>query len=360
VGSIRLWDSGVIWRQIERSNGVFDFSRLDAAVDTARSHGARVLLVLGQTPRFHASRPSSRGAYGAGAASMPSLTSWRQYVYKVVRRYKGRGVDYQIWNEANVVGYWNGNASQMAKLTQVASGIINRNDSSAKVIGPAFALRLTTQRKWLSTFYAQRVGGKKVSAYVDAVSLNLYPLPSAAPEASMTLLDAGRTLLRRDGVSKPIWNTEINYGLLGGGSAKDIARAKEAAYVGRTFVLNAAAGVKRVYWYAWDLQHLANTQLTASNGTSLTQAGVAYQVVRSWLLNTRVRGCARDSRGTYTCTLGYSGGVKRIFWNPSRWVTVTAVGSARERVGLQGGVKPLTGGERLSVGQSPIMVRSAR
>ena len=102
IGEIRLWDSGVNWRQIETSNGVFNFTHLDAEVAAARAHGARVLLVLGQTPRFHSTKPGKRGSYGLGAASMPTQTAWTNYVFKVVNRYKGRGVDYQVWNEANV------------------------------------------------------------------------------------------------------------------------------------------------------------------------------------------------------------------------------------------------------------------
>jgi hypothetical protein len=360
VGNIRLWDSGVAWRQIETANGVFDFSNLDAQVDAARAHGARVLLVLGQTPRFHSTRPGKRGTYGLGAASMPTQSSWTNYVYKLVNRYKGRGVDYQVWNEANVSGYWNGTPAQMAKLTHWTSRIVNNNDASAQVVAPALATRLTGQRAWLRTFYAQRTGGKKVAAYVDAVSLNLYPLPKQAPEASMTLLNASRIMLSRAGVRKPIWNTEINYGLPGGGSATNITRAKEAAYVARTLVLNAENNIKRVFWYAWDLQNLANTQLTYTNGTSLTPAGKAYQVVRGWLLAGRTKGCARDGRGTYTCTLAYSGGVKRIYWNPSRKVTVRAVKSARASVGLYGVEKPLSGGEAIGVGSAPVMGRSAK
>jgi hypothetical protein len=360
IGAVRLWDSGVNWRQIETSPGVFDFSRLDAEVDAARGNGASVLLVLGQTPRFHATKPGKRGTYGLGAASMPTLTSWKNYVFKVVHRYKGRGVDYQVWNEANVSGYWQGSAAQMAKLTQVASQVVNRNDGSAKVVAPALATRLTGQRAWLRSFYAQRVGGKKVAAYVDAVSLNLYPVANASPESSMTLLSASKTMLHQAGVTKPIWNTEINYGLLGGGTARRIARTKQAAYVARTFLLNAAAGVKRVYWYSWDVQKLANTQLTFGNGTSLTKAGLAYKVTRLWLLGSRVKSCTHDSRGTYTCTLNYPGGVKRVYWNPSRKVIVRAVPSARAVVTLMGAEHAITGGEQIGVGRSPVMVRSGK
>ena len=37
-----------------------------------REHGASVLLVLGQTPRFHSTRPGAPGAYGPGATAMPT------------------------------------------------------------------------------------------------------------------------------------------------------------------------------------------------------------------------------------------------------------------------------------------------
>lgn len=360
VGSIRLWDTGVTWRQIETAEGVFDFSRLDAQVAAARSRGAQVLLVLGQTPRFHSTRPGLRGTYGLGAASMPTYAAWTRYVAKVVARYRGRGVDYQVWNEANVRGYWNGTPAQMAKLTKWTSRIVGNNDPSAQVVAPALATRLTGQRAWLRSFYAQRTGGRKVASYVDVVALNLYPLPKQQPEASLKLLAASRTMLAAAGVHKPIWNTEINYGLLGGGTARNISRAREAAYVARTLVLNASNNVKRMFWYAWDLQSLANTELTFTNDTSLTRAGTAYQLVRGWLVYTRSKGCVRDSRGTYTCTFAYSSGVKRIYWNPSRKVVVRAVKSARASVGLYGVQRPLSGGEAIGVGRAPVLVRSAR
>ena len=360
VGAVRLWDSGVSWREIETAPGRFDFTRVDAQVNAARAHGASVLLVLGQTPRFHSTKPGQRGSYGLGAAAMPTETSWKNYVFAVVKHFKGRGVDYQVWNEANVAGYWQGTPKQMATLTRLASTVVNRNDSSAKVVSPAMATRLSSQRLWLRTFYAQKTGGKKVSAYVDVVSLNLYPLASQKPEASMTLLAATRTMLRAAGVRKPIWNTEINYGLLGGGTAKTVAADTQAAYVGRTFLLNAASDVKRVYWYSWDLQRLANTRLTFADGVTLTRAGTAYNVVRGWLLGSRVSGCPRDKAGTYICTMTYSGGVKRVYWNPSRKTSVRTVKSARAAVNLLGSERVLHGGERIAVTKSPVMVRSAK
>jgi hypothetical protein len=360
VGTVRLWDSGVSWRDIETADGVYDFRTLDAQVAAARAHHAKVLLVLGQTPRFHSSHPRRWGFHGYGAASMPAKASWIDYVYTVVRRYRGQHLDYQVWNEANVAGFWNGTPRQMARLTRWTARVVANNDPRAKVVAPALAVRLTGQRRWLRTFYGTRVGRRPVASYVDVVSLNLYPKAKQGPEASMKLLGAARTMLARAGVHRPIWNTEINYGLRGGAAAGNIARAREAAFVARTLVLNAESNVKRMFWYAWDLQRLANTELTFADGTTLTRAGVAYKVARGWLLGTRTRGCARDRRGTWSCVVRSARGVKRVYWHPGGRVTVHTVRSARVLVDLRGHRTRLHGRTGIRVGGAPVMVRSRR
>jgi hypothetical protein len=349
----------VSWRDLETSPGVFNFGPLDYLVATARAHGAKPMLVLGQTPRFHSSHPSWSGAYGKGAATMPNLGSWKRYVATVGARY-GSTVDYQVWNEPNVVGYWRGTPAQMAKLTRITNGVLHRWAPKATVVAPSFPVRLAAQRSWISRYYARKTGGHKVASYVDVVSLNLYPPKVGTPETSMTLLREMRRILAARGVHKPIWNTEINYGLIGNGAnARNISNRRQAANVTRTFVLNAANGVRRVYWYAWDLQGLGNTDLTKRNDATLTKAGVAYRVVSSWLVGTRVQACS-VSAGTYTCIARYSNGVKRIYWNPSGKTTVRAIGSATYTEGMLGSRRKLHGGERLSVGYAPILVRSKR
>jgi polysaccharide biosynthesis protein PslG len=348
----------VSWRDLETSPGVFNFARLDSLVATARSHGAKPMLVLGQTPRFHASHPSWAGAYGKGAATMPNLTAWKSYIATVAARY-GSAVDYQVWNEPNVVGYWRGTPAQMATLTRTAHGVLDKWAPKATVVAPSFPVRLAAQRSWISRYYARKTGGHKVASYVDVVSLNLYPPKVGSPETSMTLLHQMRRILAARGVHKPIWNTEINYGLIGNGSnARNISLRHQAANVTRTYVLNAANGIKRVYWYAWDLHGIGNTDLTARNNATLTKAGNAYGVVSSWLLGGRVGGCSVGSDGLYTCVVRYSGGVKRIYWNPSRRSSVRAVGSSTYTEAMLGARRTLHGGERLSVGYAPILVRS--
>ena len=82
------------------------------------------------------------------------------------------------------------------------------------------------------------------------------------PEDSIALLRPRAGLLAKDEVpvGMPIWNTEVNYGLHAGGNAgtpaTPIPAARQVAYVMRTYLLNAAQGVKRVDWYAYDMGNL--------------------------------------------------------------------------------------------------------
>lgn len=361
VGSLRLWDSGVTWRELEYASGKWNFAQLDSVVATARAKKARPLLVLGQTPRFHATHPGQVGFYGAGASSMPKMSAWKRYVATVAQRY-GTKVEYQVWNEPNVRGFFRGTPKQMAALTAATRHVLKTWAPGATLVAPSFPVRLATQRSWLSRYYAQKTGGHRVASYLDVVALNLYPLVNGRPEASMQLLRASRKVLAARGVhGKPIWNTEVNYGLTGRGTkAKNISRRREAAYVARTYVLNAANNVKRVYWYAWDLQGIGNTEMTYSNDASLAPGGTAFTVVSSWLVGGRMRGCSVNSRGTYTCTVTYSGGVKRIYWNPTRAASIRTVGSATSYQGTLGKTKSVHGKKLLKVNYAPIMVRSRR
>ena len=124
VGSMRAWDAGVTWRDLEPAPGQFEFSRLDAIVDTAEQNDADVLLVLGQTPAFHAVDPAAESFYGEGASSPPKMAAWRLYVRTVAERYADRPVILQVWNEANVDGFWRGTPQEMADLTAAAHDVL--------------------------------------------------------------------------------------------------------------------------------------------------------------------------------------------------------------------------------------------
>lgn len=381
VGAVRLWDGGVSWRDIETSPGVYDFTKLDEIVRQANARNVEVTLVLGQTPDFYATSSSA-------ATSMPNdLGAWERYVRALVTRYAPpnwggvRGIGaYQVWNEVNVVNYWTGSPEQMRTLTRSAYGVIKSVDPGALVVGPSMGTRLSGQVRWIGGFYYPQAGKPAIWKSMDAIGLHLYPTDSKTPEHVMTTYNQVRKALAVRGVpaGKPVWNTEINYGaktgsgLTHGGSATPISAQKQAAFVIRTFMLQAARGIKRVHWYAWDMRNLgsggpiANTLLTDPNdGTTVTLAGKAFALVQGWMVGGTLVGatrsalpCAKDRLGTYTCVIKYSGGFKRVYWNPNKRVRITTVKSATQLVRGDGTTSRIRGGSKQYVGFLPVMVRS--
>ena len=355
VGSLRAWDAGVTWREIETTPGQYDFSRLDAMVDQAEQHDSDILLVLGQTPTFHAQDPAAEGFYGAGASSPPDMPAWTAYVHAVAKRYAGRPVVLQVWNEANVSGFWSGTQQQMADLTKAAHDAIDGITPRPTLVAPALVTRLTSQRAWIDAFYGTSVEGTPVADFVDVVSLQLYPEAQGTPETSMELLSAIRTMLTGHGVQKPIWNTEINYGLTG--LAVDPLPAREQVRdVVATYLLNAANGVARVYWYGWDQQSIVGVLLTEPDGATLTKAGDAFVTVHDWMLGATVTGCEQDASHTWTCTLDHPDGPRTVYWNAdqSAQVTVPEGAGTAQVVGKR--EHPVTPGSTVDVGPLPIMI----
>jgi polysaccharide biosynthesis protein PslG len=364
-----------------------DWTRLDDAVTAAHANGTEVTLVLGLSPSYAAATPTAP----------PDLALYKAYVHAVMDHYSPaswgyRGIaNYQVWNEANIATFWTGSYTQLAQLVRAAHSVRNAVDPGARIVAPAMVTRLSYQRTGLKKFYATKIGGVPVWKYVDAVSLNLYPVDTysdshgtnrpGTPEDSMALLRQVKAILAKDGVPKslPIWDTEINYGLhtgaTGGTSAAPISDQLQVAYVMRTFLLNAAQGVKRVDWYAYDMGNLpptaggaplGNTLLTDPSDRqagTLTPAGYAFTRVQSWMKGTLVgtatkRPCSANASGTYTCVIQYGTGMGRVYWNPWRSATVTLVPSARQKVSESGTTTKVSGGTKLKVGYQPVLVRS--
>jgi hypothetical protein len=380
VGSIRLWDARVTWREIETSPGVYDWGLLDSYVRAAQQHHTEVTLVLAMTPSF----------YGPAPTLAPRMMShYRDFVRAVMLRYRSfegrRGIAaYQVWNEGNVSWSWTGTPQSLALITRAVWRIHRQVDPGATIVAPSFAVRLASQRRWMSAYQSQRVGGHPVHDYYDVNALSLYPKVEyhgrpGGPEDAMRLLAVAERQLARAGVprSTPLWDSEVNYGLTGQvTAAAPISERRQVANVIRTYVLGAAHGLARMFWYRYDWGPLSpangggtfgNTLLSVPNSPAvLTPAGAAVGTAESWLRG-RLIGrngrppCAHDPRRTYTCVVRYAGGVRRILWNPDRSVLVPF---PRGATVLQRAGEPVrAAGQRrssLRVSFLPVMVASRR
>ncbi len=390
VGSVRLWDTGTTWADVQPTATTWNWTRLDAAVTGARARGADPLIVLGVTPQWASLHPDQVAPNGLpGSASIPrSAVLWRAYVQAVVNRYYKRGVrSLQTWNEPNS-GFWLGTPVQLAALNLAAYQVVHQTVAKSTVVsvkvkgktvrrtirvrvpkypglqlvGPGMSTRRAPQRTWLANYYRQTN-----ARYVDVVALHLYPLANGKPEDTVTQLAQVLPYLKADKlIGKPIWNTEVNFGGATGGTGANtgfdntplaIAPASQAAYVSRLLLLNAANGISRLFWYAWDGHGVLGVDLTTSNNVTLTQAGKAWAVTRGWM-SLPFAGCTRDALNTYRCVFVPRRGKATVIWNPSRKVAITTPVAATV-VGLDSKRTAVRAKGRIAVTTSPVLVTSA-
>jgi hypothetical protein len=353
VGLMRLWDTRTSWRDIQPARHSWNFAVLDAAVANARKHGADISLVLGQSPTWASSRPAEHGAfYGVGAAAPPArIADWRHYVHAVAARYRGRIASYEIWNEVNLPGYYTGTVDQMVRLTRIGRQAITRADPQALVLGPSVTLRTGTS--YLRAFAA--AGGYR---YADVVDIHGYPAPELGPEGGAAMVARARTEVSAyPGGDKPVWNTELNYGLqrpAGGGIPVRLSTPRQAAYIARAYLLNWSHGVQRLVWYDWSQAAFQGVRLSAG-GPTAAPPGQAYRTVRAWMRG-RISPCTVGRHGVYRCTIRYSdhrwGSVR---WVPSGTRVTVAPAGTFARHDLLNNATPTRSQARVSIGFSPVL-----
>ncbi|MET0953165.1 MAG: hypothetical protein ABWX57_07745 [Aeromicrobium sp.] len=354
-GGVRV---ATAWSSIERPDGTYNWSSLDSKVTIAEQHQARPLLVLEGTPRFHALGPAE-----PNYASAPDLRAYKRFVRALVSRYRAR-VDYQVWNEANVTNFFLGTPAQMARMTAVLGRAGRQLAPKATIAAPSFPLRGDPRyfKAWFKDYWTQRVQGRPVHRFFDVANLSAYPMPRERPEDGLELTQWVRTTVGRLGFKGPVWATEINYGASGlQPTVRKIGPGLQAAYVVRTYVLHAAEGADRVYWWRWENHQTVNTLLQDGAG-NLSRAGRAYGLVREWLLGARPKGCSVTRNGLYTCVFKARDGMRRhVYWQRAGKVrTVVAPANAQTKTNTRGVSRPIKPGSRFRVGASPIMIEGQR
>src|SRR3954447_8453312 len=353
-GAVNLTLNHVYWPQLQTAPGSdpanFNFKPLDDLVNQAEANHAQPLLVLGLTPTWASStQPAELG-------SVPDPTDWRIYVKAVVARY-GTRVDYQVWPEENAGSNWQGTQPQLAQLVAIASTIIHTAAPQAVVVSPAMVIRKPPQVKKMTRFFARKVGGKPIGHYVDAVGLDPYPLMDGTPEDSAALIRLAHRILVAKKVTAPLWNVEINYGVAGSHvPVTPLPMRQQSSYVARNYLLNAANGVKRVYWLAWaDIGELG-IQMVDAQGVQ-TRAGRAFSTVKRWMLGRQVRSCAQDRKSwVWTCTLVKKKQLSWVYWRPSGHARVHAPRGARNVQTLDGLSTATATGKPIKVTSTPMWV----
>ncbi len=364
AGSIRLWDAGVAWRQLEGVRGRVDWAALDRAVTEAESTGAKeIVWVHGSPPAWAAQNPKSPGLYGPGTSSHPKTAPYLEILRQIATRYKGRITAYQVWNEANIRVFYRGTPTELATLTARAETVLHAVDSDARLVGAS----TTTRRSGpVGSWYGRYTKALAALGWpVDAMSVHLYPVADQGVGTRAAFIRMIKPWLAKRGWSGAVWDTEVNYG-----DRRDFAsqivvvpRARAAAWVARTYIDSLALGIDRVFWYSWNEHLLGIDQVDPQTGEILP-AGQAYLTVQRWLTDAWWQGCSGElmeptgAEGALTtCAVQFRTGQRaQILFSHGRATTIPMPARAREVCRLDGSCIPAAGAE-LAVGTSPILLR---
>ena len=137
---VELIRTNTAWRFIQPDeNGPIDFSGLDRSVDLAERHGQRILLILCYGGAEWTKSDATRARIAADGRESrqwtypPRVEPWRALVHAIASRYRGRGVQYEVWNEPDL-GFFRGTADEYARLLRAATEEIRVADPDAVVV----------------------------------------------------------------------------------------------------------------------------------------------------------------------------------------------------------------------------------
>jgi hypothetical protein len=188
-GTLRVWDSGAIWPDLEPRKGEWHFDNLDKYVALAEQNGVQLILPLSQTPTWASARPAEKSAYKFGNAAEPAnIEDWKGFIRTIATRYKGRIHYYELWNEINAKNFYTGTAEQMVVLAKTAYEIIKEVDPTATVLSPSFSPP-ESNTKMFSDYIAK--GGMN---YADIIAYHFYVSPGI-PENAISFINKIKNIL---------------------------------------------------------------------------------------------------------------------------------------------------------------------
>lgn len=127
------------WSRCEKEKGIYTFEWLDSVVENLCEQGVEPWLsVTFGNPIY---MPDSPNQTGVGCVPLyygeEVLTAWKNYVFKLIERYKDRVTYYEIWNEPTQPQFWHPfkpNGAEYAKLVNVTAEVVRSVQPDAKIV----------------------------------------------------------------------------------------------------------------------------------------------------------------------------------------------------------------------------------
>lgn len=300
---LRLWDSGVSWKDIEPSPGRYRWAVLDSAMTFARTHDKRVLLVLGPVPQWASAEPErpdeSWGKGAGGPLTSVGKAAFARYVSAILDRYGDSIYALEVWNEANLPTFWRGTPAEMAEMTDVVFQAVADRGLATRVYSASATTRVAGS---IYRFFPAYLRELELRGWpVDGFAVHAYPDADGTASDMAGLVAQFKAYLAIAGAPDlPIANTELNYGLAGPGDKphRDIPKVESQGWLARTFLDSVRLGLEDTYWFAWTPKYYEQLgiQLNPSTRATIT----AWTSIYTWMVGATFQGCT-EPLGAVLC-----------------------------------------------------------
>jgi hypothetical protein len=237
-----------------------NFARFDEIVASAEAADLDVLPILAYVPNW-----------------LSGSSDWKtvfvnDYVIPLVKRYKGRIKNWEVWNEPDEFKYnvLNGSAEDYFELLKLVSAAIRANDPSATVVSAAVT-NITgggiTKWEWL-----QKLINLGLSKHADVLNLHFYA------DQDIELSSIGGPTVQKAGMK--VWVTE---------TGKSGQNLQKSYFDSNMKYIDKSVAPERIYWYCYVQGEGVNEESVPSDSYGLItySGGLRYESTLYTHLKTR-------------------------------------------------------------------------
>ena len=360
-GTVRLWNSGTTWDMLETSLGTYNWTPLNTWLDLVAQHQpTAVMYTFGKVPCWITTVACTEGlTWSAGPPSdldgNGSLV-FDAFVTALVEHCSPAGncvssyIKYwEMWNEANLTGFWTGTQDQLYDMFKPAVAIIRAHVPGAIISTPPVCGGDAT---WMSGWLNLENANGRLS---DDYGFHVY-LRDFTPETRISTVAKMVNAKNAAGwTTTPFMNTETNFINTTFTCSSQYTPLDCDGQLVRWHVLQyayqgGAGGAFHVGWFDWP---------------SITAGGydTYYYTMMKWLAGSTFTASCSSSGTVWTCPLTESSGTAALFvWNTagnSEYTPATEYLTYRSFNRTYGGtVHSIRPGQATTIGLIPVMFQS--
>ncbi len=223
------------WSSIEPANDTWDFSSRDNYMANASFYHQKVIAILDYnvpwlnvSGDYHSSRPNIK---------LRDIPDFLDYVNHTVRHFMENVTAFEIWNEPNGQGFWNGSENDFFQLFNASAELINSIDPNIIIGGAVVAGH--------DPGYIERMFQAGIMSKVDVICFHPY---SADINEIYPKIAEVKAVGAKYGFQGEYWITEVG-NPTGGTYGHRVSLEELSERVIKTFVYATISNISCIIWY---------------------------------------------------------------------------------------------------------------